>query len=100
MTEPLLRVSHLVKNFPARGTLLLGGAGYALQGSPGIPGAPAQGEGGRDIFPLLTVKENLETGFAVLPRGQRKIPEEIFDLFVKSLAELRQPADPLELPGR
>src|SRR5689334_3257751 len=26
---------------------------------------------GRDIFPLLTVKENLETGFAVLPRGQR-----------------------------
>ena len=27
MTEPLLRVSHLVKNFPARGTLLLGGAG-------------------------------------------------------------------------
>jgi oligopeptide transport system ATP-binding protein len=27
MTEPLLRVSHLVKNFPARGALLLGGAG-------------------------------------------------------------------------
>ncbi len=24
---------------------------------------------GRDIFPLLTVRENLETGFAVLPRG-------------------------------
>jgi urea transport system ATP-binding protein len=36
---------------------------------------------GRDIFPLLTVRENLETGFAVLPRGQRKVPEEIFDLF-------------------
>jgi urea transport system ATP-binding protein len=36
---------------------------------------------GRDIFPLLTVRENLETGFAVLPRGQRKIPEEMFDLF-------------------
>ena len=36
---------------------------------------------GRDIFPLLTVKENLETGFAVLPRGQRKVPDEIFDLF-------------------
>jgi urea transport system ATP-binding protein len=36
---------------------------------------------GRDIFPLLTVKENLETGFAVLPRAQRKIPDEIFDLF-------------------
>jgi urea transport system ATP-binding protein len=36
---------------------------------------------GRDIFPLLTVQENLETGFAVLPRGKRRIPEEIFDLF-------------------
>ena len=36
---------------------------------------------GRDIFPLLTVKENLETGFAVLPRRQRKLPDQIFDLF-------------------
>jgi urea transport system ATP-binding protein len=36
---------------------------------------------GRDIFPLLTVKENLETGFAVLPRNERKLPDEIFDLF-------------------
>jgi urea transport system ATP-binding protein len=36
---------------------------------------------GRDVFPLLTVRENLETGFAVLPRGQRKVPDEIFALF-------------------
>ncbi len=36
---------------------------------------------GRDIFPLLTVRENLETGFAVLPRGQRKVSDEIFELF-------------------
>jgi urea transport system ATP-binding protein len=36
---------------------------------------------GRDVFPLLTVKENLETGFAVLPRSQRKLPDEIFELF-------------------
>ncbi len=36
---------------------------------------------GRDIFPLLTVRENLETGFAVLPRGQRRVPDEVFDLF-------------------
>jgi urea transport system ATP-binding protein len=36
---------------------------------------------GRDIFPLLTVRENLETGFAVLPRGQRKVPDEIYELF-------------------
>ncbi|MCV6594920.1 MAG: urea ABC transporter ATP-binding subunit UrtE [Silicimonas sp.] len=36
---------------------------------------------GREIFPFLTVKENLETGFACLPRGDRKVSEEIFDLF-------------------
>jgi urea transport system ATP-binding protein len=36
---------------------------------------------GRDIFPLLTVKENLETGFCLLPRGMRTIPADIFDLF-------------------
>jgi len=36
---------------------------------------------GRDIFPLLTVRENLETGFAVLPRRERRIPDEMFDLF-------------------
>ncbi len=36
---------------------------------------------GRDVFPLLTVRENLETGFAVLPRNERRVPDEIFDLF-------------------
>ena len=36
---------------------------------------------GRDIFPLLTVKENLETGFAPLKRGERTIPPDVFDLF-------------------
>jgi urea transport system ATP-binding protein len=36
---------------------------------------------GRDIFPLLSVRENLETGFAVLPRGQRRLSDEIFELF-------------------
>src|ERR1700685_870002 len=36
---------------------------------------------GRDVFPLLTVRENLETGFAVLPRSEHKVPDEIFDLF-------------------
>ena len=36
---------------------------------------------GREIFPLLTVAENLKTGFAPLPRAQRSIPDEIFDLF-------------------
>lgn len=36
---------------------------------------------GRDIFPLLTVRENLETGFACLPRDQHHIPDQIYDLF-------------------
>ena len=36
---------------------------------------------GREIFPLLTVRENLETGFARLPRAQREISEELFELF-------------------
>ncbi|MXQ07476.1 urea ABC transporter ATP-binding subunit UrtE [Alphaproteobacteria bacterium GH1-50] len=36
---------------------------------------------GREIFPFLTVAENLETGFACLPRGERRVPEEIFELF-------------------
>jgi urea transport system ATP-binding protein len=36
---------------------------------------------GREIFPRLSVAENLETGFAVLPRHLRRIQEEIFMLF-------------------
>jgi urea transport system ATP-binding protein len=36
---------------------------------------------GRMIFPLLTVRENLETAFALLPKSQHKIPSEIYDLF-------------------
>ena len=36
---------------------------------------------GREIFPRLTVLENLETGFAPLPRSGRTIPDEIFALF-------------------
>ncbi|TDE40064.1 urea ABC transporter ATP-binding subunit UrtE [Antarcticimicrobium sediminis] len=36
---------------------------------------------GRDVFPLLSVRENLETGFACLPRGDRFVPDEIFELF-------------------
>ncbi len=36
---------------------------------------------GREIFPLLTVEENLRTGFAALPRRQRALPDRIFELF-------------------
>lgn len=36
---------------------------------------------GREIFPLLTVRENLETGYAGLARNERNIPAYIFELF-------------------
>ena len=36
---------------------------------------------GREIFPLLTVEENMKTGFAALSRNQRVIKDEIYDLF-------------------
>jgi urea transport system ATP-binding protein len=36
---------------------------------------------GREIFPLLTVKENLESGYAPLKRADRSIPDDLFSLF-------------------
>lgn len=36
---------------------------------------------GREIFSLLTVRENLETGFASLPKQDRYIPDAVFELF-------------------
>jgi len=36
---------------------------------------------GRMIFPLLTVTENLHTGFALLPKSEHRVPDEIYDLF-------------------
>lgn len=36
---------------------------------------------GREIFPLLSVTENLKTGFSCLPRSEQFIPDEIYDLF-------------------
>src|SRR3984893_3748480 len=36
---------------------------------------------GREIFPLLTVEENLKTGFAPLKRSERSIPDDVFSLF-------------------
>jgi urea transport system ATP-binding protein len=36
---------------------------------------------GREIFPLLTVEENLRTGLIVLPRAERRIDPEVLKLF-------------------
>ena len=36
---------------------------------------------GREIFPLLTVEENLKTGFGMLPKQDRFVTDEIYNLF-------------------
>ena len=48
---------------------------------------------GREIFPLLTVEENLETGYAPLPRRDRYIPDTIYDLFPVLKDMLRRRGD-------
>ena len=64
------------------GTITLGGED--------VPRVPPQGMArrglavvpqGRMIFPLLTVKENMETAFALLPKADHRIPDEIYELF-------------------
>jgi len=45
---------------------------------------------GRDIFPLLTVEENLETGYAPLRRDERSIPDDVFSLFPVLQSMLRR----------
>ncbi|MDB5406382.1 MAG: urtE [Rhodospirillales bacterium] len=46
---------------------------------------------GREIFPRLSVLENLKTGFAALPPAERTIPDEIYTLFpiLKDMQERR-----------
>ena len=36
---------------------------------------------GREVFPMMSVRENLETGFACLPKDAHDVPEFVFDLF-------------------
>ncbi len=36
---------------------------------------------GREVFPMMSVRENLETGFACLPKTEHAVPEFVFDLF-------------------
>jgi urea transport system ATP-binding protein len=45
---------------------------------------------GREIFSLLTVKENLETGFAPVKREHKKVPDEVFELFPVLQSMLRR----------
>jgi urea transport system ATP-binding protein len=71
------------------GTHVRSGGEYVLDGQPigGLKAFDLARRGvayvpqGREIFPFLTVRENLETGFACLPRTERRVSDEIFELF-------------------
>ena len=67
---------------PSGGTITFDGAALGKRSShdrarSGIGLVPQ----GREIFPLLTVKENLQTGYAGLPSKDRNIPDYVFELF-------------------
>jgi urea transport system ATP-binding protein len=67
---------------PSRGRVLWEGADISRltayeRARRGIASVPQ----GREIFPLLKVRENLETGFATLPRAERRLSAELFELF-------------------
>jgi len=66
----------------SKGTITLGGADITKlstveRARSGVALVPQ----GREIFPLLTVEENLQTGFAPLPRSERDVPDDVFSLF-------------------
>ena len=71
----------LAGRHPARGAVTLDGAALASGAKARARAGIAYVPQGREIFPLLTVAENLETGFACLPRADRRVPGEVFDLF-------------------
>ena len=65
-------------------------SGAIVYGEKDITGMPAYERArsgiafvpqGREVFPLLTVEENLKSGYAAIPSKQRKISDEIFELF-------------------
>src|SRR5262245_33495766 len=66
----------------SRGTIMLDGADISRlkpdeRARRGVAYVPQ----GREIFPLLTVEENLKTGFAPVKREDRFIPDDVFSLF-------------------
>jgi urea transport system ATP-binding protein len=66
----------------SKGTITLDGADITrLKPSDRARRGVAYVPQGREIFPLLTVEENLKTGFAPLKREDRSIPDDVFALF-------------------
>ncbi|UWQ17241.1 urea ABC transporter ATP-binding subunit UrtE [Jannaschia sp. M317] len=71
----------LAGRHPMGGTVTLDGAplpdGAKARALSGIAYVPQ----GREVFAQLTVAENLATAFACLPKAERAVKEEIYDLF-------------------
>jgi urea transport system ATP-binding protein len=66
----------------SKGTIALDGADITrLSASERARRGVAYVPQGREIFPLLTVDENLRTGFAPLKCEDRSIPADVFSLF-------------------
>jgi urea transport system ATP-binding protein len=66
----------------SKGTIIFDGADITrLKPSDRARRGVAYVPQGREIFPLLTVEENLKTGFAPLKRQDRSIPDDVFSLF-------------------
>jgi urea transport system ATP-binding protein len=67
---------------PSKGTVSLDGIPFGRapayeRARRGVAYVPQ----GREIFPLLSVHENLETGYAPLARKDRSVPADVFELF-------------------
>ena len=70
------------QRIPARGTIAFQGREInALKPYERARAGIALVPQGREIFPLLTVEENLKTGFAPLGRAESYIPDDVFSLF-------------------
>lgn len=67
---------HSAGDYRLDGTLQSGTSAHQLA-QRGVGYVPQ----GRDIFPLMTVRENMEIGFACLDKSERRVPEEMFELF-------------------
>ena len=64
------------------GTIQVGGA--QIRGASAFQaaqGGVAYVPQGREVFPMMSVVENLETGFACLPRSGHTVPQRVYDLF-------------------
>lgn len=46
---------------------------------------------GREVFPMMSVEENLQTGFACLGKADHRVPDHIYDLFpvLRDMADRR-----------